>query len=219
MFPTLYAIMDAVWLRGSELAFAEMLAESGVELIQYRNKTISSRSLLQISHDLAANLGRRNVRVIVNDRPDIAAIVGAAGVHVGQEDLPVESARAICGPCCWVGVSTHSLEQVREAALTSADYLAIGPIFPTATKQKPDPVVGVEFIRRARALTAKPLVAIGGITLERAEEVFRGGADSVAVAHDLLVAPDPAQRAKDFLSVAARAGRLQGMRQREEHSA
>ena len=196
--------MDAVWLRRSELAFAEMLAESGVELIQYRNKQISSRNLLLISRNLVASLGSRGVRVIVNDRPDIAALAGAGGVHVGQEDLPVEPARAICGRGCWVGVSTHSLDQVREAAATSADYIAIGPISSTATKQRLDPVVGVDFIRRARAITPKPLVAIGGITLERAEEVFRAGADSVAVAQDLFVAPDPVQRARDFLSLAAR---------------
>ncbi len=196
--------MDAGLLRTSEPAFAEMLAQSGVELIQYRNKKASSRILFLTSRTLVNLLDPRGVRLIVNDRPDIAALAGAAGVHVGQEDLGVEQARAICGPDRWVGVSTHTLEQVREAAQTSADYIAVGPIFPTETKEKPDAVVGVEFIRRARPLTRKPLVAIGGITLERAEDVFRAGAYSVAVARDLLCAADPGARAGQFLELAAR---------------
>ena len=205
MFPPLYAIIDAVWLRTSELACAEILAESGVELIQYRHKQISSRNLFRISREMAARLRSRGVRFIVNDRPDVAAMVDAGGVHVGQEDLPVEQARRICGPGRWVGVSTHTLEQVREADATSADYVAVGPIFATATKEKPDPVVGTEFIGRARQLTRKPLVAIGGITLERAAEVFAAGADSIAVAKDLLTAEDPPRRVKEFLVMAARA--------------
>jgi thiamine-phosphate pyrophosphorylase len=145
------------------------------------------------------------VRFIVNDRPDIAAIVGAAGVHVGQEDLPVEDARRICGPPLWVGVSTHNLEQLREADRTSADYIAVGPIFPTGTKENPDPVVGIDFLRAARRLTRKPLVAIGGITIESAPDVFRAGADSVAIIRDLLAAPDPGKRAREYLAVAERA--------------
>ncbi len=205
MFPALYAIIDAVWLSTSELAFAEMLAESGVELIQYRHKQISTRNLFRISEEMAARLGSRDVRFIVNDRPDIAAMVDAGGVHVGQQDLPVEQARKICGRGRWVGMSTHTLEQVKEAGATSADYVAVGPIFSTTTKREHDPVVGTEFIRRARQLTPKPLVAIGGITLDRAAEVFAAGADSIAVAKDLLTAEDPRRRAKEFLTIAAQA--------------
>ena len=202
VFPRLYAIMDASLLRTSELAFAEMMAKSGVALIQYRNKQASSRSLFQTSQSLAEFLTPCGARFIVNDRPDVARLAGAGGVHVGQEDLGVEEARVICGPPRWVGVSTHTLEQVREAANTSADYIAVGPVFATSTKEKPDPVVGLDFIRRARALTAKPLVGIGGITLQRAAEVFRAGADSLAVARDLLGAADPAARASEFLNLA-----------------
>ena len=194
--------MDAVLLRTSELAFAEMMAKSGVELIQYRNKQASSRTLFQVSQNLATFLNARGVRLIVNDRPDIAVLAGAGGTHVGQEDLGVEEARAICGAACWVGVSTHSLEQVAQADKTSADYVAVGPVFPTRTKEKPDAVLGVDFIRRARGLTKKPLVAIGGITLERVGEVFRAGADSIAVARDLVCVADPAARARQFLDVA-----------------
>lgn len=202
MFPSLYAIVEAVWLKGTELALAEMLADSGVELIQYRNKRIPSRDLFQISRNLVVSLGSRS-RLIVNDRPDIASLAGAGGVHVGREDVSVEDARNICGRDRWVGVSTHTLAQVREATSTSADYIAVGPVFSTATKENPEPVVGVELIRRARALTDKPLVAIGGITLERAEEVYRSGADSLAVSKDLLAAENPAQRAREYLSLAA----------------
>ncbi len=135
--------------------------------------------------------------------PDIALLAGAGGVHVGQDDLGVEDARAICGPDRWVGVSTHNLEQVAAADRTSADYIALGPIYTTATKKNPDPVVGTELLRQVRQMTKKPLVAIGGITLERAAEVYRAGADSLAVIRDLICAPDPGVRAREYLDVAA----------------
>ncbi len=214
VFPPLYVIMDAILLRTSELAIAEMLAKSGVELIQYRDKLASSRRLFEVSRLLASDLNPRGVRFIVNDRPDIAVLTDAGGVHVGQEDLGVEQARSICGPARWVGISTHTLELLAEADKTSADYIALGPIFPTATKANAHAAVGVECIRRARELTRKPLVAIGGITLERAGEAFRAGADSVAVASDLLSAADPAARARQFLELAAqsRANPVQGVR-------
>jgi thiamine-phosphate pyrophosphorylase len=181
-----------------------MLAENGVGLIQVRDKNISSRALFEASKGLVARLSRENVRVIINDRPDIAAMVGAGGVHVGQEDLPVEEARKICGPGRWVGVSTHNLEQFRAEAATSADYIAVGPVFSTATKANPDPVVGIEFLRAVRSLTRKPLVAIGGITIESAESVYRAGADSIAVISDLLSSPKPALRAAEYIGIAGR---------------
>ena len=205
VFPRLYAIIDPTLLAVSELALAEALAGSGVELIQYRSKTASSRQFFEVSRQLSALLGPRGVRLIVNDRPDIAILAGAGGVHVGQEDLGVEDARAICGKDRWVGVSTHTLEQVAEAERTSADYIAFGPIFPTATKKNPDPVVGTDLLRKVRQMTVKPLVAIGGITLERAAEVYGAGADSLAVIRDLICAPDPAARARKYLDVAASA--------------
>jgi thiamine-phosphate pyrophosphorylase len=203
VFPRLYAILDPTLLTSSELDLAETLAGSGVELIQYRNKTASSRQFFENSRQLSSALGPRGVRLIVNDRPDIALLAGAGGVHVGQDDLSVEDARAICGPDRWVGVSTHTLEQLAAADRTSADYIAFGPIFPTATKKNPDPVVGTELLRKARQMTKKPLVAIGGITLERAAEVYRAGADSLAVIRDLICAPNPGVRAREYLDVAA----------------
>jgi len=203
VFPRLYAILDSSLLTTSELVLAEMLAGSGVELIQYRNKKAPSRDLFEVSLRLSTAMAQRDVRFIVNDRPDIALLSGAGGVHVGQEDLGVEEARAICGRPRWVGVSTHTLDQVAAADRTSADYVAFGPIFPTTTKQNPDAVVGTELLRRARQLTRKPLVAIGGITLERAAEVFDAGADSLAVVRDLMCAASPGQRAREYLEVAA----------------
>src|ERR1700681_1841790 len=205
VFPRLYAIIDPALLTISELELAEALAGSGVELVQYRNKTASSRQFFEISRQLASVLGPRGVRLIVNDRPDIALLSGAGGVHVGQDDLEVEEARAICGAERWVGVSTHTLEQVTAADRTSAEYVAFGPIFPTTTKQNPDAVVGTELLRRARQITQKPLVAIGGITLERAAEVYGAGADSLAVVRDLICAANPGERARQYLEVAASA--------------
>jgi len=203
VFPRLYAIIDPTLLTNSELDLAETLAGSGVELIQYRNKTASSRQFFEISRQLSSSLSPRGVRLIVNDRPDIALLAGAGGVHVGQEDLSVEEARAICGSDRWVGVSTHTLEQLTAADRTSADYIAFGPIFQTVTKKNPDPIVGTEMLRKARQMTKKPLVAIGGITLERAAEVYRAGADSLAVIRDLICAPNPGVRAREYLDVAA----------------
>jgi thiamine-phosphate pyrophosphorylase len=205
VIPPLYAILDPSLLTTSELILAEMLAESGVELIQYRNKNASSRELFETSLRLSTAVAQRGVRFIVNDRPDIALLAGAGGVHVGREDLGVEEARAICGPQRWVGVSTHTLEQVAAADRTSADYVAFGPIFPTTTKQNPDAVVGTELLRRARQFTRKPLVAVGGITLERAAEVYGAGADSLAVVRDLICAKIPSERARKYLEVAASA--------------
>jgi thiamine-phosphate pyrophosphorylase len=211
VFPPLYAIIDAALLKKtSELSFVEMMAESGVELLQYRNKRASSRELFEASQSISATLSRLakpgiyKPRFIVNDRADIAVLANAQGVHVGQQDLNVEEARAIVGPDILVGVSTHSLEQLDAADKTSADYIAFGPIYPTSSKENPDPVVGLELLREARQHTQKPLVAIGGITLERAAEIFRAGADSLAVARDLIVAENPAARAQLFLKEAAR---------------
>jgi thiamine-phosphate pyrophosphorylase len=216
VFPPLYAIIDSALLKTSELSFAEMMAESGVELLQYRNKRAASRELFDVSRTISARLARSSasragvVRFIMNDRADIALLAKANGVHVGQLDLGVEDARAIVGPDAWVGVSTHSLEQMDAADKTSADYIAFGPVFPTRSKENPDPVVGLELLREARKHTRKPLVAIGGITLERAADTFRAGADSLAVARDLIASSDPAERAREFLNEASRSRRLPG---------
>jgi thiamine-phosphate pyrophosphorylase len=202
MFPALYAILDPDLSPMPLPDLASRLADAGVTLVQLRNKRASARAIFDQASHLNAALAPGGVRFIVNDRPDIASLTGSAGVHVGQEDLPVEDARRICPAPLWVGVSTHNLDQLREADRTSADYIAIGPVFSTSTKENPDPAVGLDFVRAARQLTHKPLVAIGGITLETTAEVFRAGADSVAVIKDLVAAKDPAERARQFLAVA-----------------
>jgi thiamine-phosphate pyrophosphorylase len=202
LFPALYAILDPSLISTPLVPFAQNLAAAGVKLMQLRDKRAPAGRIFAASKELAAVLCPAGVKFIVNDRPDIAAISGASGVHVGQDDLPPEDARRIVGPARWVGVSTHNLEQFREANATSADYIALGPIFPTVSKENPDPVVGLALLREVRKLTTKPLVAIGGITLERAGEVFRAGADSVAVIRDLICAADPARRAQEYLAVA-----------------
>ena len=211
MFPSLYAILDLTPGSASILPLAESLAGAGVRLLQIRGKHVPARQLFEESQKLVERFSAlKDMRILVNDRPDIARIAGAAGVHVGQEDLPVERARKICGNGLWVGVSTHSLEQLREADATSADYIAVGPVFPTQTKERPDPVVGVEFLRQARTRTQKPLVAIGGITIESAEQVYRAGADSVAVIRDLSQAADAGRRAGEYLRIAERVREVRG---------
>jgi len=200
--PRLYAIIDPAQTRGRSVQdVCEVLLGAGVRLIQYRDKGSSSRLIYETSLSLAAPVKDAGGIFIVNDRADVARAVEAHGVHVGQDDLPVELARRVIGPDRWVGFSTHDLKQLREADSSSADYVAFGPVFQTSSKLKPDPVVGLEGLCAARKATAKPLVAIGGITAENARSVIEAGADAVAVIHDLLSAADIAERAALFLKI------------------
>jgi len=201
VLPRLYVILDAALLTVAETECAENLAAAGVRLLQYRNKRASARELFERSKRLSSLFVPQGVTFIVNDRADIAAAAEASGVHVGQDDLGAEAARSVIGTGKLLGVSTHNLEQFKAAAATSADYVAVGPVFSTSTKANPDPVVGIEFIRRVRPLTDKPIVAIGGITLDRAAEVIEAGADSVTVVSDVLLAPDPGQRARQYIEL------------------
>ena len=199
VLPRLYVILDATLLNNSPIPCAQELAAAGVRLLQYRDKSAGARDLLRTSRQLVAPLHTHGASLIVNDRPDVAVLAGAAGVHVGQEDLNPEQARAVAGQELAVGVSTHNLEQFRTAATTSADYIAVGPIFATSTKANPDPVVGLDLLRQVRPLTHKPIVAIGGITLERAASVIAAGADCIAVIRDVLCAANPAEQARRYL--------------------
>lgn len=206
-FPRLYAIIDAGLVAGGEPELAVMLASAGVSLIQYRNKTAGAKQNYEISSAIQRQLLGYDARLIVNDRVDVALLAGAGGVHLGQDDLPVGEARKIITTGTarrgefWVGISTHTLEEVKAADATSADYIAVGPVFATATKRTHEAVVGVEFVKRARELTPKPLVAIGGITVQTATEIYSAGADCVAVSRDLIAANDPAARAKEYLAI------------------
>ena len=184
VLPRLYAIVDPAYYSSftSLLNAAQELASAGVTLIQYRNKSGNARVMLEQARELRrqcrTGVSDPQLRLIMNDRADLCLAAEFDGVHVGQEDLSPEAVRAIIGPDRWLGVSTHNPEQLRDAELTSADYLAIGPVFATSSKENPDPVVGLDGVRRARALTRKPLVAIGGITRTNAASVIAAGADS-----------------------------------------
>jgi thiamine-phosphate pyrophosphorylase len=200
VLPRLYAIVDSSNIASSEgaIPFAKELAAAGCLVLQYRNKSGKASAMLDQARDLKRYLGS-SVRLIMNDRADLCLAADFDGVHVGQDDLSPESVRKIIGPDRWLGVSTHNPDQLREADLTSADYLAIGPVFATSSKENPDPVVGLEGVRRARALTQKPLVAIGGITRLNAASVIEAGADSVAVISDLL--REPRKSAEEFFRI------------------
>jgi len=188
-----------------ETECAQKLVAAGVHLLQYRNKRASARELFDSAKRLSSLLIPQGVTLVVNDRADVASAAEASGVHVGQEDLEAESARAVVGPNKLLGVSTHNLEQFQRAAASSADYIAVGPIFATGTKANPDPVVGAQFIKKVRPLTDKPILAIGGVTLERAPEIIESGADSVAVISDILGAPEPGMRARQYIDLLGRA--------------
>ncbi len=180
--PFLYPILDPAFLGGRRPAEAiPELAAAGVSLVQLRAKRTADGDLLRLAAE-AVRAGRAcGVRVVVNDRPDIALMVDADGVHLGRQDLPPAAARSLLGAGPLIGVSTHGLEQVRRADAEDVDYIALGPIFATDSKERPDPVVGLEAIRQARALTGRCLVAIGGIDRTNAAAVARAGADGLAI--------------------------------------
>ena len=197
--PRLYAILDASnYLSDDDLytAASEFVA-AGVTLIQYRNKAGDARQMLDHGRGLKLRIGS-SVKLIMNDRADLCIAADFDGVHVGQDDLSPAGARKVIGDKFCLGVSTHNDGQVRAADLTSADYIAVGPVFGTSSKQNPDPVIGLEGVRSARALTKKPLVAIGGITLENCRSVIEAGADCVAVISALTA--NPQRSARSFLS-------------------
>jgi thiamine-phosphate pyrophosphorylase len=198
--PRLYPILDPALFAdfAAMSSAADELAAAGCTLLQYRNKSGNARQMLDQARELRARLGP-SIKLIMNDRADLCVAAGFDGLHVGQEDLSPEAARLIIGSARWLGVSTHNPEQLSKADKTSADYVAIGPVFTTSSKLNPDPVVGLEGVRRARELTRKPLVAIGGITRANALSVIDAGADSVAVISDLL--RDPRKSAEEFLRI------------------
>jgi thiamine-phosphate pyrophosphorylase len=200
VFARLYAILDVGCFRDTDAMFAaaDELVSGEVALLQYRNKSGNARQMLDQARELKRRVGGR-VKVIMNDRADLCLAADFDGLHLGQDDLSPEAARRIIGPDRWLGVSTHNPEQLAEADKTSADYLAIGPVFGTSSKANPDPVVGLEGVRHARELTRKPLVAIGGITRANARSVIDAGADSVAVISDLI--RDPRKSAEEFLRI------------------
>lgn len=165
-------------------------------MLQLREKEVSAREFLRLAREMRRVLPSF-ARLIVNDRADLAVAAQADGVHIGQEDVPPEAARRIIGPNRILGISTHNPEQIASASQTSADYIAIGPVFATFSKDNPDPAVGLDGVRQARALASKPVVAIGGITLQNCRSVIEAGADSVAVISELL--REPRKTTEEFL--------------------
>ncbi len=199
MFP-LYAIVDTSLCASRGIdprALADAFLRGGARFIQLRDKSPSSADRLSLADDLVNRAHRVGARLVINDRADIARLSGADGVHVGQHDLPVEEARTIVGDAAIVGVSTHDEAQIAAAAQTSASYIAVGPIYGTATKETGYTARGLDLLRVAR-VASKPVVAIGGITLDRAPDVIAAGASSVAVISDLM-GGDPEERVRHFI--------------------
>jgi thiamine-phosphate pyrophosphorylase len=199
VLPRLYVIVDAALIHEPATKIAGQLLDAGVRLLQYRAKNAPSREILDVATQMAELAHKKGAAFFVNDRPDLAYLAGADGAHVGQDDLDVEQARTVVGPERRVGVSTHNRKQFKRALASSADYIAIGPIFSTTSKANPDPAVGTELVRELRSQTTKPIVAIGGIRLECAAEVIQAGADSVAVISDILGTPDPVLQVRKFI--------------------
>lgn len=201
--PRLYPILDADILKARSLALdsaARALRDAGVTLLQYRNKSGGPQAILREAEIIRSAFAGTDCRLIINDRADLAVLVGFGGVHVGQDDLSPADARRVIGANRWVGVSTHNDAQVRLADETDADYIAVGPVFATGTKLDAEPVIGLDGVRHARALTRKPIVAIGGITSANARSVIEAGADSVAVIGALFATDEPLEKlVRDFL--------------------
>jgi thiamine-phosphate pyrophosphorylase len=201
----LYPIVDAEVLakRGLSLkAVAQALRAANVQMVQLRNKIAGPQRVLADAAVLQEVLQGIGCRLMMNDRADLAVLAEWGGVHVGQGDLLPEDARRVVGAERWVGVSTHTVEQVRVADVSCADYLAVGPVFATGTKLDAEQVIGLDGVRRARALTKKPIVAIGGITRENSRSVIDAGADSVAVISALFAEGEMVEKvARDFLEI------------------
>jgi thiamine-phosphate pyrophosphorylase len=186
----LYPITDVSISGLTHLEQAERFAAGGARIVQLREKKASPREWYDDAAACARFCGPRGIKLIVNDRVDIAAAIKADGVHLGQDDMPVSAARELLGPAAIIGLSTHSIEQVREAITLPVNYIGFGPIFDTTTKENPDAVVGLEMLREASSIAGDiPIVAIGGIRLANVAAVLDAGAASVAIIKDLLANP------------------------------
>jgi thiamine-phosphate pyrophosphorylase len=199
--PIIYPVIDTAVCAARDIdpvALAAACVRGGARLLQIRAKEDSSARLVALTDRIVALARPAGARVIVNDRADVARMCHADGVHVGQTDLPVESARAVVGAAAIVGVSTHDRAQVDRALESSASYVAVGPVFLTTTKETGYEPRGLDLVRYA-AGRGKPVVAIGGITLERAPEVVAAGASALAVITDIVAGGDPEARVRAFL--------------------
>lgn len=189
--PRIYPLTDVQLSGLSHSDQVYLLGQGGATLVQLRDKKMPALEFYEHAKGALAVAARSGVRLIINDRADVALAVGAHGVHLGQDDMPPEAARRILGPKAIIGYSTHNIEQARKARTLPIDYIAIGPIFETATKTGTSPTLGLEGLQAVRqAVDNVPLVAIGGISHANARAVIEAGADSVAVISALLSGPD-----------------------------
>jgi thiamine-phosphate diphosphorylase len=205
--PPLYAIVDPLDTGRDAVWLAERCLAGGARLLQLRLKGATSHQLWAAARAIAPRAHAAGALFVVNDRPDVARAVGADGVHVGQEDLPVAAARRVLGAGAFVGVSTHDVEEARAAVAAGADYVGVGPIYATTSKAAPLAPRGLELLRAVRALAACPIVAIGGITPATAPAVRAAGADAVAMIGALVRDPDPAAATARALEALARGSR------------
>ncbi len=185
--PKIYPITDVRLTKISHAGQVEKLIEGGAEIVQLREKYAAPKDFYESAKKALEIARRQNVKIIINDRVDFALVLKADGVHLGQDDLPPKNAREILGEKAIIGFSTHNIKQAISAVKLSVNYIAIGPIFVTKTKENPDEIVGIEGVEKVReAVGDFPLVAIGGITLENFQDVLDAGANSVAIISDLL---------------------------------
>jgi thiamine-phosphate pyrophosphorylase len=198
--PRLYAIVDPLDTDRSPVALAAAYLAGGARLVQLRLKGAPTRTLYTTALAVRAVTRTMGALLVVNDRPDVAAAVDADGVHLGQDDVPVAVARAVVGPERWIGVSTHDVDEARAAVADGADYLGVGPIYDTTSKAAALPARGLALLRAVRALTDRPLVAIGGIGADTASDVLAAGADAVAMIAALARAADPALAVREVLA-------------------
>lgn len=202
-FPPVYPITDKELARsGNHLGILKDLVRGGARLVQIRDKRTPLRDLCEDLRGCVQFAAEHGVRLIVNDRCDLALSCGADGVHLGSGDLPVEAARAVLGRNRIIGYSTHSLPQVRSAASLPVQYIAFGPVFATKTKERAGRALGLAKLRIACDMSTVPVVGIGGVNLKNIREVLRSGASSAAVISSLMSAPDIAQRMEQFLEAA-----------------
>lgn len=204
-FPTLYAVVDAAVCRQRGLdvvAVGRAFLEGGARLLQLRAKDVEGATALAWCDALVEAGRARMASILINDRSDWCAMSGAAGVHVGQEDVPVEACRRVLGPSAIIGLSTHTRDEIAAALDQPISYLAVGPVFGTTTKSTGYDAVGLDLVAHAAARAGSvPVVAIGGITLATARAVIDSGASSVVVITDLLTGGDPKRRAEEYLGV------------------
>ena len=197
-YSALYPIIDLEIVDCSLESLLTKLSEAGASLVQLRGKKSSSKDLLKLSTQMVNMTQDHSLKVIVNDRVDIAWLSKADGVHLGQDDLPCSDARQILGSKAIIGLSTHTLKQACQAEDSTADYIAIGPIYRTQTKENPDPIVSLDELKAIRKAVTKPLIAIGGITTKNALPLFDLGVDSVAVVRDIVLSENVHQQVSNY---------------------